>query len=238
MRYLLLISVGILVVVCVWSARAQDKKWLTSATIDVNGDGVKERITLTISPDKERYTLRIGNATAQGRLEPEIEGFKVIDIDISDHYKEIAVHTSGPSDDDEYVIYWYSAGKLRQVADIGRWPRFTGAGIVYVKGWMNFWESTERYVLDKKTHMLRKTPQSSYYVGVKGPARKQFPLFTTAQGALKGGEHIANLREKSIALILLWDPVTKCYLVKSESDVVGWTTEQVIIGHMEVPLAD
>jgi len=74
------------------------------------------------------------------------DGFIIIDIDTSDKYKEIAVHTPGPSDDDEYIIYWYDGNSIKEVGRVSRWPTFPGNGIVYVDDWMGFWMKRDKCI--------------------------------------------------------------------------------------------
>jgi len=61
------------------SARAQ---FVLSAQADLNGDKQQEKIVLTLDKkDATRFTLTIGTATIVGKLDDEVDGFKIIDID-------------------------------------------------------------------------------------------------------------------------------------------------------------
>jgi hypothetical protein len=163
----------------------------------------------------------------------------VVDIDAQDRMKEIAVETEGPSDDYAENIYWFDGKQIKSVAEIEGSTKYTGKGIVYVKGWMGFWELTSRYLLDKKAHTLKETPQEFYYVGLNLKAGKSFPIFSSRDEAnKKNGSVIADLRKGSFAQILLWDPKQKVYLIKAESNIIGWTKEKNLYSLENLPMAD
>jgi hypothetical protein len=208
--------------------------YVTSAVVDLNGIGKAERISLSGLTDRGDFLLQVGKASVRGRLGDLVDGFRIVDIDAADKYKEIAVHTSGPSDDFEWLVYWYDGKAIRRVAYLPGWARFTGAGIVYVGEHMEWWSKTERYVLDAKTHTLRMTSQEMYHVGVRARVNTGFPLYASRNSK----SVIANLRANSAALILLWEPKSKWYVVKSESDIVGWANEGVLWHNMTLPAAD
>jgi hypothetical protein len=72
-----------------------------SASADLDGDGKVDKITLQpIADDSSRYRLRVGSASIEGKLGDEADGLQVIDLDTRDRFREIAVHTPGPSSDD------------------------------------------------------------------------------------------------------------------------------------------
>jgi len=210
------------------------------AQMDLDGDGKKETIWVEVEKNnKHKFILHINKQFINGKLHDDIEDFRIINLDTSDKYKEIAVHTSLPSDDDVFNIYWYDGKKIREVIiGLGRWPRFAGNGIVYVRGWMNFWEITNRYLLNKK-HTLEETPQEFYHVGLNLKVGKSFPIYTSREEvAKKNGAVIADLRKGSYAQILLWDPKKKLYLIKSESNIIGWTKEENLYRLENLPIAD
>jgi len=211
------------------------------ANVDLNGDGKKESVWVERTDKyKQDYILHIDKYSVQGHLgEGAPENFEIMDIDTRDKYKEVAVHTPGPSDDDEYNIYWYDGGQIREVEQgLGRWPNFTGVGIVYVNDWWDcFWDKTDRYILDEKTHKLIQTKQQYYYVGLNAPVLSSFPIYTTSEAAKQQkGDVAANLRKDSHAIVVLWDPETDCYLIKAEAGVLGWAQYKTM--SMMLPSAD
>jgi hypothetical protein len=147
-----------------------------------------------------------------------------VDIDTSDKYKEIAVHNPGPSEDDEYAIYWYDGKSIKAMGVLSRWPKLFGNGIVLVDDWMGFWSKKDKYVLNKKTRGLELIPQEFYYVGAEATVKEIFPIYETRDGSTI----VANLAPKSKILILLCDCspgeyMDKWYLIKSETGILGWT---------------
>ena len=216
--------------------------FLTHAEADLNSDGKKEKISIksikpvTYLPSEDNFVLMVGDELITGSLsEGYSDGFVIVDIDKSDKYKEIAVHTPGDSDDDEFLLYAYDGKSLRKMGRLYQWPTFYGNGIVLVDQHIDFWSIREKYILDNKTRTLKLVPQKFYYVGIKGEVTKSFPLYRT-----KKRKHVvANLKPKSEILILLCEPsVAKkspndvdikdySYLVKSSTGLVGWTTHNV-----------
>ena len=224
-----------------------------SGNADVDGDGVPESINVTLGINPGEFMLSVDGISTVGTMFEleDIDGFIVIDIDTSDPYKEIAVHTPGPSDDDEYLIYFFNGTSLKEMARLSRWPTFSGNGIVLVDGWMGFWRIRDKYVLDKATRTLRHIPQELYYVGVEAHAKVSFPVYRTRSG----GEVIANTRPNSNFIILACDPSPEClnrygevdnyscdwYLIKTVTGLVGWVRFETLMDYEKVgglPLAD
>lgn len=199
-------------------------KFVKSAEADLNGDGKVEKIVLNEDPDRDGFKLTVARLSATGRLESgEADGFIIVDIDKNDKYREVAVHTPGPSDDDEYLIYWYNGTSIREVGRLSRWPTFFGNGIVHVKNWMGFWSKTEKYVLQKHTRTLKRIPQEFYYVGIEAIVKESFPIYKTR----KGVHRVAYLKAVSNILLLVCDPsdedfFSHWYLIKSSTGLIGW----------------
>lgn len=226
--------------------------FMMSGNVDVDGDGGPESITVTMGEGYGEFTLSIDGMTTVGMFEMgDTDGFAVVDIDSSDPYKEIAVHTPGPSDDDEYLIYFYDGTSIKEMGRLSRWPKFSGNGIVLVDGWMGFWSIRDKYVLDKRTRILRHVPQELYYVGVEAHAKKSFPVYKSRTGS----DVIANTMPNSNFLILACDPSPKClnkygevdnyscdwYLIKTVTGLVGWVRFETLMDYEKVgglPLAD
>lgn len=221
------------VVFFLFASSSHTQNFTFSETIDLNSDGAKESISLTINKaEPNQFTLQINDkfiSDSLGGSGIEIDGFQVIDIDTSDHYKEIAVHTPGSSSDDEYLIFWFDGKNIVKMNHLSRWPIFTGDAVVYVDNWEGFWKRRDIYVLDKQLRTLKLVPQYSYYVGVKLRVKKTFPIYQNAD--LK--EIITNLIEGSEITLLLCrisdnDWLENLYLIKTEDDLIGWAKFQSI----------
>lgn len=206
--------------------------------VDLNGDGKVEEVSISIK-DME-FLLKVDKASIKGELNGEVHGFAIVDIDTTDQYKEIAVHTPGDSDDDEYLIYWYDGKAIKEMGKLSRWPEIPGNGIVLVNDWMGFWQKRDKYVLDNKTRTLQLVPQELYYVGIEAAVKESFPIYKTRTGS----EIVANLKPDSKIFILVCDPSpadydSHWYLIKSETGLVGWATLGSFAGKVEgLPWAD
>lgn len=217
------------------------ENFILKSITDLNGDNVPEEISLTNIDKTAEFCLEISGKKIQGKFDEEpSDGFIIIDIDKYDKYKEIAVHTPGPSSDDEYFVYWYDGETIKKTAQLSRWPEFLGNGIVYVDGWMGFWQCRNKYVLNNSTRELERIPQFAYYVGVKATVRNSFPIFKDRE--LK--EKVALLSKNSEIEILVCDMDFRewnehIYLIKSKSNLIGWASNQDIYNNLEgLPLAD
>jgi hypothetical protein len=215
--------------------------FIFKSSTDLNGDNKPEEISLTNIDETTEFYLEISGKKIQGKFDEEpSDGFIIIDIDKHDKYKEIAVHTPGPSSDDEYFIYWYDGEAIQKTAHLSRWPKFLGNGIVYVDGWLGFWSRRDKYVLNNSTRELEKVPQFAYYVGVKATVKNSFPIFKDKELT----EKVASLSKNSEIEILLCDMENKTwkehiYLIKSKSNLIGWASNQDIYNNLEgLPLAD
>lgn len=208
-------------------------KWRDS--VDLNGDGLQEKISLHKVGDFGKFILKIGRHQISGKLYEEVYGFTIVDINKADKYLEVAVYTPGLSDFGEYMIYWYNGRKIAKVGDLlSRW-RLTikGNGIVYEKGWMGFWTNMDKYVL-AGNHTLRKIPQPFYYVGITARVKKRrsFAIRLKPQnraavvGNLIPGSKIellvAKLTETRKGKLDTW------FLIKSSSGLIGRANEKVI----------
>ncbi len=208
------------------------------ASADLDGDGKAEQITLTPLSrlGGTAFTLTVNGSSITDKLEYPADGFLIVDIDENDSYKEVAVHTPGPSDDDEYFYFWFDGRQLHRTGRVARWPLLLGHGVILVKDWAGFWARTKKYVLTAG-HWLKPIPQQFYWVGVEGRARKQFPIYSTP----KANRVQAHVRSGSTVLVVLCDCKGDYgqwhYLLKTEHGQLGWVRrpEELLLG---LPLAD
>jgi hypothetical protein len=210
------------------------------SSIDLNGDNKIENINLTKIGDTGGFYLEISGQKTEDKIGDVPDGFLIIDINTNDKYKEIAVHTPGPSDDDQYLIYWYDGKSVKRMALLARWPKFLGNGIVYVDDWMDFWMRREKYILNNSTRELELVPQFAYYVGVKATVKKSFSIFKDKK--LK--QEVAFLSKYSEIELLLCDmnyreAYDDLFLIRSKSNLIGWAGCKEVFENLEgLPSAD
>lgn len=208
--------------------------------IDMNSDSKIETISVKqINSDSYKYRLTINESEIDGNLNEEIDGFLVIDINKWDKYKEIAVHTSGPSNDDVYMIYWYDGKNILFMDTLARWPEFIGNGIVYLNNWEGFWSPREKYQLDNLTRKLIHFEQPAYYVGFKTKINKGFNIYLDKDLKIE----VATLADSSEIEIILCDKKGKTYfdylfLIKSATGLVGWADFKSFSNNIDLPMAD
>lgn len=212
---------------------ASNSHMVKSAEIDLNGDGKLEKVFISIpKPQAGDFILKVNEISIQSKLWDVPDGFIVVDVDTTDQYKEIAVHTPGPSADDEYLIFWYNGKSIMQMGKLSRWPEFLGNGIVIVGNLMGFWTIKQKYVLNKEKRILEYIPQELYFVGQEVTVTKGFRIYKSIMDTTI----IFNFEPKEKTVILLYTPSVKFndpnrkvddfysdwYLLKSETGIVGW----------------
>lgn len=143
---------------------ANEQRLMWNAKVDLNGDGKPETVRLT-KLDGGSFRLHINQATVEGSLGDEVEGFYIADVNKKDKYREIVVYTPGPSDDDEHLLFWFDGKRIHKMGRLMRWLKYLGNGIVLANDWMDFWTITRKYVLTKERKFVEVT-QEFYYVGV------------------------------------------------------------------------
>lgn len=204
-----------------------------SAKVDLDGDGTRDKISLSVYPDVEnpsKFVLKINSVTMSGLFD-SIEdseyiqkefGMKIIDINKNDKFKEIIIfYDGGRYDLRNYHLYSFDGHSIRKMLEpISMWPIHNGNGIVLVDQWRDFWTKREKYILNPRTRKLDIVLQGLYYVGVEARVKVMFPIYRTKSGS----KIVANLKPKSTSLILTCD-ANGWYLIKSESGLIGWSND-------------
>lgn len=122
---------------------------------DVDGDGIKEIISVTFTGKKDRdvhnYIININGEQYRGSFPYDgIVSAEIIDIDKSDGQKEILVRFDGETDDvlESFFIYDNGIKKMGEVwgSSVSEIP---GDGIVTIFQWMGFWSRDARYKLER-----------------------------------------------------------------------------------------
>jgi hypothetical protein len=209
-------------------------------TIDLNSDGKQEIIKLEpVEGSKTEYTLHINDEELSGYLEGyKIDGFRVIDINVSDKYKEITVHSLLYGAGDGNSIYWYDGKEILHVKKSYWYLTINGNGILYEDCWEGFWNRREKYVLQDNDHSLISIKQFAYYVGYKLTIGKGFKIYKEKELI----NEVALLSDNSEIELLLCDLqegdlFDYIYLVKSKSGLIGWVNFKTIWNSKEIPMA-
>ena len=206
------------------------QEYVFRAKVDLNSDNQLETIKLENTDKPYEYKLTINDKEVTGSFDAEYsDGFKVIDIDVDDKYKEIAVHTQGPSDDISNIVYWYNGKEVLLIEQLHGTVIINGNGIIYLDNWEGFWTSRDKYVLEKITQDLHLTQQFAYYVGVKAKVKKGFTIYKETDLINK----VASLSEGSEIELLLCDKTKReffdrRFLIKSASGLTGWSDLKTI----------
>jgi hypothetical protein len=197
-----------------------------NAEIDLNGDNKIDAVKLKSLGSGSDYILFINNSIVKGtfeNLDETTDGFILIDIDKRDRYREVAVHNPGPSDDDEYDIYWYDGKRIKKIGTYGRWPEFPGNGTMVLGKFMGFWTKKELYTFDNKKKKFNLVKKSLYPVNVNIIVKE--PFFIYSARSIRSKAHRLFAGEK-INLVECDTSGAKenrmWYRLKSETGKTGW----------------
>ncbi|MFP2909924.1 FG-GAP repeat domain-containing protein [Pyxidicoccus sp. 3LFB2] len=220
-------------------ARAQDAQEPTnSASVDLNGDGKPEAISLEWNEKKDQFLLKVGTAVGIQRTQGNAPiGFTVVDLDSGDKRKDVAVHTGETDYDKQAHLFAFDGKSLKALGSVPALTEAKGNGIILSDSWQGFWNRRDKFALDTKAGKVSEVPQELYAVGVEATVKQPFPLARSRTDK----SAVATLAQGSRIQVLAAAPVGKgeyLYLVKSSTGLLGWATAKDLTGKTEgLPLA-
>ncbi len=199
------------------------QEFVFSKQADLNSDNIIDKISLTEIDGV--FTLEINNFKTEITFDDEdIDGFKIVDINKNDVFREIAVYASGPGGGSAFKLYYFDGKTIHFMNSLKDFPTFNGNGIVYVDNWEGFWKRRRKFVLNKQTHKLSEIEQFAFYVGVNNITVKNYvSIYSDAELTKK----TATLSKNSKIEILICKKDKNnynndLYLIKSKSGLIGW----------------
>ncbi|MBZ4417598.1 VCBS repeat-containing protein [Myxococcus sp. RHSTA-1-4] len=219
------------------AVHAGDEGPVKSASVDLNGDGKPEALSLEWDEGKDQFVLKAGNATLRGKTDGnEPAGFTVVDIDSGDKRKEVAVHTGETDQDKQEHLFAFDGKGLKALGSVPALTEARGNGIILSDSWQGFWNRRVKYVLDARAGKVTEVPQEMYAVGVEATVKVSFPLARSRTEKTP----VATLAQGSRIQVLAAAPVGRGYLflVKSSTGLLGWADEKSLVEKTEgLPLA-
>jgi hypothetical protein len=190
---------------------------------DLNGDGVKEKISIILSEDKFHYTLKVNNAKINGFAEYIRNEIRIIDIDTTDSFKEIVVYADGPSDDPTTAFFQYNGKKIIFLGEVqgnvGVNEKLNGDKFftTTVRGAiLHTWFHPEKYKLISGQKII-KIPQDLYKMGTKVTMASAFNLQKSRTNTKKA----CTLAVGDKVTIVASDDKNWC-MIKNAKGVTGW----------------
>ena len=195
--------------------------------IDLNGDGVKEKIeykllSTTEYGENEKGTLTVNDSilTLEGNLASK---FAIVDINKKDKYKEIIVSDYGPSSDHTSTFYIYQNKKLTSIGitgglfDDGITIEKSGTFLASTRGnILQTWWFDKRFQLDKN-HKIIPVPTEVYTNNHPIYVKKDFKLYT------KKDVKSNKFQVKAGAFLIITGNDNKGWCrVKTEDHKEGW----------------
>ncbi len=205
-------------------ALAQSQELVFSKQTDLNSDKVVDKISLTQNDDIT-LTLAINDAKKNFECEQgDVAGFKIVDINKNDIFKEIEIIAEGPGGEIFTKLFWFDGKEIYLMNSFKGYLTIKGNGIVYADNQESFWTRRSKFTLDKLTHKLKETPQFAYYVGVENITVKNYVSIYADENLT---QKTATLSKNSKITILLCkkhksDENKDIYLIKSKSGLTGW----------------
>lgn len=195
------------------------------ARFDLDGDGKPEEIQYSLSEGRD-FALTINGVAVHGSGTNLEEGFSIVDLDIMDGVKEIAVQEYGPSEDYRTTFYAYGGGKIIKMGQVqglsGNYSRLPGDGKVMaqtrfqiLQTWFydDEYRINEQHVLEKVAKPLYLSTFKEQYLTVK----KALTLYT-APGSQEAAVRVVP-RDK--LLLVGSDDKEWCYAATADG-VKGW----------------
>ena len=217
------------------AAHAGDDGPVKSASVDLNGDGKPEALSLSWDAGKDEFILKAGNATVRGPTDGnEPAGFEVVDIDSGDKRKELVVSKGQTDYDKQQFLYAFDGKALKPLGSVPALTEAKGNGIILSDSWQGFWNRRDKFTLDAKAGNVTEVPQELYAVGVEATVKQSFPLARSRTDKAP----VATLAQGSKIQVLAAAPVGKkgagyLYLVKSSTGLLVWATEKDLTGKTE-----
>ncbi|GEM_PF-6864156 len=180
------------------------KDYYNSLQEDINGDGKKENISITVERlgGSVTTTLYVNNFSAIVPGYDPVEFFGIVNIDNGDKIKEIAVIDMGPSDD--YTTSFYSFDGLGKITTQTR-------GKI-----LDTWFYADDFIISKK-HELVHVPKNLYARDTAVTLLVTLPL----QKSPINSQIVTTLQKDEAVKITGCDDVMWC-IVKKANGVNGW----------------
>lgn len=188
---------------------------------DLNNDGDKEVVKLECS-DTNYYRLSINDISIISLGENVDYDFKIVDLNVEDNIKEIAVSIWGPSEAPKTSFYRYCIGNISHMGNIeghineiklkgdGSLTTYTKANVLHS------WSYFDKYKLSS-AHMLVNEAKEFYEMNHKVKVLKSIPLLKSTTE----NEMIAALTVGEEVRLLVSDNKRWCQ-VEKENGLKGW----------------
>lgn len=194
-------------------ASADNESLLTSSNEDLDGDGKNDSISLQLPDnnmservinDEVPSVLTVNTTVVKDAFPKDFaDGFKIIDVDSTDKFHEIAIHSGFPSSDHHYIIYRYENKSLISLGIINGWINElpNGDKIISTLVWAGFWHRAEQYTFDSETKIFipfdygfetNNSSFSSYEMNVKATTKQSLTLLVDYDSAEKTFEVAAG----------------------------------------------
>ncbi len=189
--------------------------------LDLDNDGNKEFINLELGANKY-YRLSINNISLIGVATNTDYKFKVVDLNVEDNVKEIAISEFGSDDNPMTTFYRYCVHSISYVGKVSghiNEMKINGDGSLITSSNGNIlhsWSYRDKYILTSQ-HMLMNETKELFEMNHKVKVLKSIPLLKSTTE----NEMVAALTVGEEVIIIASDNKRWCQ-VKKENGVKGW----------------
>ncbi len=180
--------------------------------IDLNGDGVKDKIQINEADNK----LSINGKLVQ--FSGKLLKTNIVDLNINDNLKELELQILEASTDITESAFFTIDAK-NNIISVGniQSPKILGNGIVYGTRWYGYYAKSLKYILYNK-HILEEVKIDMNFVGKEYKVQKVFNIHN--EFAEKSSV-IAQVAEKSTITIVA-NYKDEWLLIKTSNGILGW----------------
>lgn len=187
---------------------------------DLNGDGIIDTIKFEIAENKYDFTLRINDSSCEDRGVNLYADYRIVDIDTSDKFHEVAITEAGPSDDAVTHYFYFDGKEVKPVGSIASWDiSVDGSGAITdrTKGEiLHTWWFYDVFKLNEN-HRLENIRPELIEMNTPVIINKKLTLYQSRNS----DEVAVELLPGENAVITLTDNKKWC-LVEADNDRNGW----------------
>jgi hypothetical protein len=206
---------------------AASERILMFARINTNIEGVlkEDKVTLIGEPGGDSFKLQINEASLESYANNLDGNFQVVDIDLNDQIKEIAISEAGPSSDDATYYYYLNRSK-NEIVFMGK---LQGKGDAMEYHWdgplvthrkrgsiIQTWFHDQTYKLNTE-HLLVEVPQDLYNMNTKVKITKALQLYKARNSKEK-----AFIIQPGTDAVIISSDDKRWSLIQASNGQKGW----------------
>lgn len=188
-------------------------------SVDLNGDGTKEKIIY--KPSNSQFI--VSSKPVSFTFDAPVESFAIVDINTKDKLKEIVISDYGPSDDYRSSYYYFDGSKIVKMGEteglFNSGVKFNGTGKITAEtrgSILQTWFFNKSFKLSNQ-HKIVEIPQELYTTDYDVTFKMQLNLYKNKGDASPS----ISVTKGEKAKIIATDDKAWC-LLKTSKGIKGW----------------